>query len=163
MSRLWAGLAALLLALTACAGPHPPLNRITAACSLLASPAADLHLSHDLIPVERNLGGLNETLYACDYNRGSKPVLGLVVREFVSRGLDPQYLIASIGRRSRAQTTNVAGVGDAAIFYEQGRGFAVLATAKQAGPNIRLVTFGAYEPISANRLAILGAMVMDQL
>jgi hypothetical protein len=163
MSRLWAGVTALLLVLSACSGPPPPLERITAACALLSSPKAGFYLGRDLVPVEYNYGGLEETFYSCDFNRGNETLLRLSVREFSARDLKPQDFIGDVARRSRVQTTNVTGVGDAAVSYERGKGTVVLAAAKKAGPNVRLVSLDAVGPFSADRLAVLGSMVMARL
>jgi hypothetical protein len=157
-------LVALALLLSACAGsPRQPLARITGACPLLVSVETGFYLDPDLVPVEGNFGGVNETFYACDYNRGGEPVLGMFVREFPSRGLTATDLINSIVRRSGVATTPVAGVGEAAVFYEQKGGFAVFAAAKKSGPNVRVISFSTVEPIARYRLIALGAIAMARL
>jgi hypothetical protein len=165
MSRAWASvLAVLALVLSACAGPpRQPLARITGACPLLVSVETGFYLDNDLVPVEHNYGGINETVYACDYNRDNKPVVGMIVSEFPSRGQTATDLINSIVRRSRVETTPIAGVGDAAVFYEQKAGFAVFAAAKRSGPNIRVISFSALKPFASYRLAALGAIAMARL
>jgi hypothetical protein len=157
-------LAVLALVLSACAGPaRRPLARITSACPLLVSAQTGFYLDNDLIPVEHNFGGVNETFYTCDYNRGDKPVFGMIVREFPGRGQNATDLINSIVRRSPVATTPIAGVGEAAVFYERNADFAVFAAAKMAGPNIRAVSFSAQKPFAGYRLAALGAIVMARL
>jgi hypothetical protein len=151
-----------LLTLSSCAGPHPPLARITGACVLLASPQAALYLGDDLVPVEHNYGGLTETLYSCDFTRGDRLVLSLTVQEVADRRRQPKDYIENIRRRNRVQTPAATGVGDAAVFYLRGSGFGVFVTAKRAGANIRLATFDANESFSPSRLATLASMVMDQ-
>jgi len=165
MSRAWAGvLAALALVLSACAGPaRQPLARITGACPLLVSAETGFYLDPDLVPVEHNFGGINETVYSCDYNRDNEPVIGMIVSEFPSRGQTATDLINSIVRRSRVQTTPIAGVGEAAVFYQQKAGFAVFAAAKKAGPNIRVVSFSTVKPFAGYRLVALGAIAMARL
>lgn len=159
-------LAAAFFLLPACAGPPPrPVERITGACPLLTSLQTGFYLDPSLIPVESNFGGVNETLYSCTYMRGKQVVVDFVVREFPSRGVDPTNLILSVGRRSRAETTPIAGVGDAAIQYdEKNAGVAVLVAVKRSGPNnLRLISFDAVKPFSGDRLAALGAIAMARL
>jgi hypothetical protein len=164
MSRAWAGvLAVLVLVLSACAGPaQPPLARITGACPLLVSVEAGLLLGTDLVPVENNFGGVNETLYSCSYTRDKHVIVDFSVSEFYSRGIDPAGLISSVTRR--AKTTPVPGVGEAAVSYERvTSGVFVLMAAKKAGPNLRLISFEAASPYSSNRLAALASIAMSRL
>ena len=163
MSRLRAGVVVLSVVLSACSGPPATLKRITTACGLLSSPRAGFHLGEGLVPVEYNYGGLEQTFYACEFNRGKETLLRLSVREFVAGDLRPVDFVSDAARRSRARTTDIAGVGDAAVSYRRGRGTVVLVAAKKAGPNVRLVSLDAVGPFSAGRLAALGAVVLDRL
>lgn len=130
---------------------------------MLVSAETGFYLDPDLVPVEHNFGGVNETFYSCDYNRGDKPVFGMIVREFPSRGQTAADLINSIARRGRVETTPIAGVGEAAVYFEQKSGFVVFAAAKMAGPNIRAISFSATKPFADYRLAALGAIAMARL
>jgi hypothetical protein len=164
MSRVLAAtLAVLALLLSACAGSPRPLTRITAACPLLLSVETGFYLDSDLVPVEQDYGGANETLYACDYKRGAEPIVGLIVREFPLPGLTAAEFIESTIRRGTGfDTIPLPGVGEAAIFLKHAD-LTGLVAAKRSGPNMRVISFNAAERFDGYRLAALAAIVMARL
>jgi hypothetical protein len=162
MARGWAIVVGLILLVSGCSGGQP-VERLSAACPLLVSPEASLHLDPGLVMVEQP--SVEDTLYTCDFKRDNETVFGISVSEFAARGQSPATLINSISRRARGRgTTAMQGLGDAAVYYElQRRQFAVLTVARKSGDRIRVLTLTAQTPFSQTRLAALASVALQHL
>lgn len=155
-------MAGLTILLSGCAATEP-VERLSAACPLLANPQAGFYLESGLVVTEGPQQS-DTPVYACEYRRGNEIVFGFSVTEVPARGQTPTTLINSIARRARARTTNIDGLGDAAVYYElQRRRFAVLTVAKQSDANIRVIALNGQMPFSQTRLSALASIVLRQV
>lgn len=144
--------------------------KLTAACPLV--PAEDLTRllnngkpGSTLTPTEGTPedddGG---KIYKCSYGKGSTVALELVAREFPAQGRTAASSIDAVAKNSKAKTTNVPGVGEAAVFYPTADGTSVvLAGAKLSGETLRMVVLAGPKVLPQDRLANVAAFALDRL
>jgi hypothetical protein len=103
-------------------------------------------------------------IYRCAYNRGSTTALELIAREFPASGSTAAATaIDTVGKSSKAKTTPVTGVGEAAVFYPIPEGGVVLAGAKVSGDKVRLIALTGPKVLPQDKLTTIAATIMDRM
>jgi hypothetical protein len=153
-------------AATSSTAQHGPLTK---ACPLLSNDDLTRLLNNGkdakLTPAEAAPEDDEGTkIYKCTYGRGGTTALELVARQFPANGRTAAAAIDAIGKASKATTSPVTGVGEAAVFYptSDGKGV-VLAGAKMSGADLRVAVLSGPKVLPQDKLTAVAAAVMERL
>jgi hypothetical protein len=162
MRRSWILGAATALLVSGCSYGKP-VESLSAACPLLAGPDAQLYLGEGIIAAEQSPDA-NGMGLGCKYQQGDKVVLTLDVQELPARNRTPAGMVVIEGRSMRSSSTEIDGLGDAAMYYEvRRRNLSMLAVAKRKGSTIRVMYISGDLSTSPHRLGALAAIALQHL